>query len=205
MSTLILASGSSGRRQLLGRLGLPFLAIPPDIDESRRPGESPPDVAERLSREKALAVAGNQDAGTLVIGSDQVADCGGVILGKPGSIERAVAQLTLASGRCVSFWTGLALVVAGSGQIRSTVVRCDVHFRELQQDEIRRYVAMDRPMDCAGSFRAEGLGSTLFRRVETEDPTSLVGLPLIALCDFLRAAGVRLPPDNPCSPAISEG
>lgn len=204
MPTLILASGSSGRRQLLARLGLPFVAIPPDIDESRRPGESPPGLAERLSREKALAVAGTREAGGLVIGSDQVADCGGVILGKPGTIERAASQLALASGRCVSFWTGLALVVAGSERIRSTVVRCDVHFRELQEDEIRRYLARDTPLDCAGSFRAEGLGSILFRRIETEDPTSLVGLPLIALCGFLREAGIRLPPDEPSPPALSE-
>lgn len=197
MTDLILASGSTGRHQLLQRLRLPFRSIAPDIDESRHPGEAPPALAERLSREKALAIAGTLPGGTLVIGSDQVADCDGSILGKPGSAGKAAAQLGQASGRCVTFWTGLALAEAGHGRIRSTVVRCDVHFRELEPDEIRRYVALDQPLDCAGSFRAEGLGSMLFRRIETEDPTSLVGLPLIALCDFLREAGVRLPPDEP--------
>lgn len=195
MTDLILASGSAGRRQLLERLGLPFRVIVPGIDESRRPAEPPRALAERLSREKALAVASPLTAG-LVIGSDQVADCGGGLLGKPGTRDRAIAQLELASGRTVTFWTGLALVNAGTGQMHSTVVRCDVHFRDLSAGEIRRYVDRDRPLDCAGSFRAEGLGSVLFRRLETDDPTSLVGLPLIALCDMLRAEGLCLPPDN---------
>ena len=193
MQPLILASGSRYRAELLARLGLPFATRSPDIDESRRPGETPRDLAERLSREKALAVAGGLASG-LVIGSDQVADCGGEILGKPGTLERAVRQLQAASGRQVTFWTGLALADAGCGTLQSTVVRCDVEFRTLTDDEIRNYLAIEQPLDCAGSFTAEGLGVVLFRRLVTDDPTSLVGLPLIALADMLRAAGVTLPP-----------
>ncbi|MFP5384055.1 MAG: Maf family protein [Gammaproteobacteria bacterium] len=195
MPDLILASGSAGRRQLLQRLQLPFRVIVPGIEESRRPGESPLTLAERLSREKALAVAGDL-AGGLVIGSDQVADCNGELLGKPGTRERAIAQLLQASGRDVTFWTGLALANAGTGIVRSTVIRCDVHFRDLSAGEIARYVDADQPLECAGSFRAESLGTVLFRRLETDDPTSLVGLPLIALCEMLRAEGIALPAAN---------
>lgn len=192
MPDLVLASGSAGRRQLLQRLQLPFRVIVPGIEESRRTGESPRSLAERLSREKALAVTGGL-AGGLVIGSDQVADCDGELLGKPGTRERAIAQLLQASGRAVTFWTGLALANAGTGVVHSTVVRCDVHFRELSPGEIARYVDADQPLECAGSFRAESLGTVLFRRLETDDPTSLVGLPLIALCKMLRAEGIALP------------
>lgn len=195
MPELILASGSAGRRQLLQRLQLPFRVIVPGIEESRRPGEAPRALAERLSREKALAVAGGL-AGGLVIGSDQVADCDGELLGKPGTRDRAIAQLQLASGRAVTFWTGLALANAGTGHIQSTVIRCDVHFRNLSTGEITRYVDADQPLECAGSFRAESLGTVLFRRLETDDPTSLVGLPLIALCGMLRAEGIALPAVN---------
>lgn len=194
--TLVLASGSRYRRELLGRLGLPFTCDSPDIDESARPGEAPPDLALRLAREKALAVI-PRHPGTLVIGSDQVADCDGVRLGKPGTTERAIAQLHAASGRRVTFWTGLALANAGTGRIHATLVRCDVDFRNLTDDEIRRYVDLEQPLDCAGSFKSEGLGVVLFRRLVTDDPTSLVGLPLIALCDMLRAEGVTLPPARP--------
>lgn len=195
MTELVLASGSAGRRQLLQRLQLPFRVITPGIDESRRPGETPRALAERLSREKALAVAGSLTGG-LVIGSDQVADCDGALLGKPGTRERAIYQLLQASGRAVTFWTGLALANAGTGHIQSTIVRCDVHFRALSAGEIARYVDADQPLDCAGSFRAESLGTVLFRRLETDDPTSLVGLPLIALCEMLRAEGIALPAAN---------
>lgn len=190
---LILASGSRYRAELLARLQLPFTARSPDIDERPQPGEAPPALAERLAREKALAIARTLPAG-LVIGSDQVADCAGQLLGKPGTAERACAQLQAASGRTVTFWTGLALADAATGTVRSTVVRCDVDFRALEPDEIRRYVALEQPLDCAGSFKAEGLGIVLFRRLASDDPTALIGLPLIALCELLRAAGVQLPP-----------
>ncbi|MFZ5722781.1 MAG: Maf family protein [Pseudomonadota bacterium] len=192
MTTLVLASGSRYRAGLLARFGLPFDVRSPDIDETRRPGEAPAALAERLSGEKALAVARTLSSG-LVIGSDQVADCGDGILGKPGTAERAAAQLRQASGRTVTFWTGLALADAASGRLQSRVVRCDVEFRTLTDDEIARYVAREQPLDCAGSFKAEGLGIALFRRIVTDDPTSLVGLPLIALADMLRTEGIALP------------
>lgn len=190
---LILASGSRYRRELLQRLALPFTCESPDIDESARPGETPADLARRLAREKALAVAGRHTA-ALVIGSDQVADCAGTILGKPGTEAQAIAQLQAASGRTVTFWTGLALVDALSGRMQEAVIRCDVDFRDLCDAEIRRYVAIEQPLDCAGSFKSEGLGIVLFRRLVSDDPTALVGLPLIALCDMLRAEGIALPP-----------
>lgn len=190
---LVLASGSRYRAELLTRLHLPFTTRSPDIDESPQSGEAPPVLAERLAREKALAIARTLPAG-LVIGSDQVADCAGQLLGKPGSAERAILQLQAASGRTVTFWTGLALADAAAGTVRSTVVRCDVDFRDLTPDEIRRYIALEQPLDCAGSFKAEGLGIVLFRRIVSDDPTALIGLPLIALCELLRAAGVQLPP-----------
>ena len=190
---IILASGSAGRRELLGRLRLPFEVRVPGIDESRLPGEPPAALALRLSREKALAVARTLPAG-LVIGSDQVAECGDILLGKPGTPEAACAQLALASGRRVRFWTGIALADVESGNVVVDVVRCDVYFRQLDPGEIARYVEVDAPLECAGSFRSEGLGISLFERLDTPDPTSLVGLPLIRLCAMLRAAGVGIPP-----------
>lgn len=190
---LILASGSRYRAELLSRLHLPFTTALPGVDESARPGEAPAALATRLAREKAQAVAGRRVDG-LVIGSDQVADCGGQVLGKPGTAERACAQLRAASGRTVTFWTGLALANAATGRVQEALVRCDVEFRELADDEIARYVALEQPLDCAGSFKSEGLGVVLFRRFVTDDPTSLVGLPLIALCGMLREEGVALPP-----------
>lgn len=192
MPPIILASGSRYRAELLARLGLPFTTQSPDIDESRQQGEAPQALVERLSREKARAIARSLSTG-LVIGSDQVADCDGRILGKPGSAERALEQLRAASGRTVTFWTGLALADAATGNIQSTVVRCDVDFRDLTDAEIARYIAAEKPFDCAGSFKAEGLGIVLFRRLVTDDPTSLVGLPLIALSEMLRAANIDLP------------
>lgn len=198
MPPIILASGSRYRGELLARLHLPFTVDIPGIPEDADPGESPAQTAERLARAKAVAVAARHPAG-LVIGSDQVADCGGARLGKPGTAARAIAQLRAASGRTVTFWTGLALANAASGAVRSTVVRCDVEFRDLADDEVARYVALEQPLDCAGSFKAEGLGVVLFRRLVTDDPTSLVGLPLIALCDLLRAEGVPLPPAAPAA------
>ncbi len=193
MPDIILASGSRYRAELLARLGLPFRTQSPDIDESPRPGENPAALAERLSREKARAIGLSLAPGSWVIGSDQVADCGGHLLGKPGTVETACAQLQLASGKTVTFWTGLALVESGSGRFESRVVRCDVDFRELSTAEINRYVAAEQPLDCAGSFKSEGLGISLFRAIRTDDPTALVGLPLIALSDLLRLRGIALP------------
>ena len=193
MTPLVLASGSRYRAELLSRLSLPFRVELPGVDEATRPGETPAGLARRLAREKGLAMAARLPTG-LVIGSDQVADCGGMILGKPGTAEGARAQLHLASGRTVTFWTALALANAATCQVREAVVHCAVDFRDLGDAEIDRYIAIEQPLDCAGSFKSEGLGIVLFRRFVTEDPTSLVGLPLIALCDMLRAEGVQLPP-----------
>lgn len=193
MPTLILASSSAYRRTLLARLGLPFRVEIPACDETALPGEAPAALAGRLACAKALAVSSRLAAG-LVIGSDQVADCAGQIFGKPGTVERAIAQLQAASGRTVTFWTGLALANAATGRMQSAIIRCDVVFRDLTDEEIARYIALEKPLDCAGSFKAEGMGVVLFRQLITDDPTSLIGLPLIALCDMLRAEGVELPP-----------
>lgn len=193
MPSIILASGSRYRRELLARLGLPFRVELPGVEEFPLRGEAPAARAGRLALEKAQAVANRFPAG-LVIGSDQVADCDGVILGKPGTADRAREQLQVASGRTVTFWTALALINAATGRTQAAVIRCDVEFRILTDEEIARYVAIEAPLDCAGSFKAEGLGIVLFRRLLTDDPTSLVGLPLIALCAMLRAEGVMLPP-----------
>lgn len=193
MPSIILASGSRYRRELLARLGLPFRFELPGVEELPLPGEAPAALARRLALEKAQAVANRFPAG-LVIGSDQVADCDGVILGKPGTADRAREQLQAASGRTVTFWSALALINAATGKTQAAVIRCDVEFRILSEEEIARYVAIEAPLDCAGSFKAEGLGIVLFRRLLTDDPTSLIGLPLIALCAMLRAEGVMLPP-----------
>lgn len=193
MPSIILASGSRYRRELLARLGLPFRVELPGVEEFPLRGEAPAALARRLALEKAQAVANRFPAG-LVIGSDQVADCDGVILGKPGTADRARQQLQAASGRTVTFWTALALINAATGRTQAAVIRCDVEFRILTDEEIARYVAIEAPLDCAGSFKAEGLGIVLFRRLLTDDPTSLIGLPLIALCAMLRAEGVMLPP-----------
>lgn len=195
MPILILASGSPYRRTLLNRLGLPFQVSIPNSDETALPNEAPAALAERLARTKALAISARLAEG-LVIGADQVADCGGTIVGKPGSIANASAQLQAASGRLVTFWTGLALANAATGQLHSRVIRCDVVFRDLTKHEIDRYIAHEQPLDCAGSFKAEGMGIILFKQVISEDPTALIGLPLIALCDLLRAEGVELPPQT---------
>lgn len=189
---IILASSSPYRAELLGRLALPFTTDSPDIDESRQDGEAAAAYVERLAREKAAAVAARHP-GALVIGSDQCSERDGEILGKPHDEERAVAQLAAASGRVVTLWTGVALHDTRDGTVTSKVVPFRVHFRELERAAIERYVATDQPLDCAGAFRAEGLGITLFQRLEGDDPNALIGLPLIALTDLLHAAGVELP------------
>ena len=176
--TLILASGSPYRKVLLDRLRLPFSV----------PGEQPAALAVRLAREKALVVAARRP-GAIVIGSDQVASLDGEMLRKPGTAELAVDQLKACSGREVGFDTGVC-VVEPSGRTRTDCVAVTVHFRSLSDAEIRRYVELDRPLDCAGSFKWESLGITLFERLETDDPTALEGLPLIALSRMLRDAGL---------------
>lgn len=189
---LVLASTSAYRRELLQRFGLPFEVARPDIDESPLPGEHPRATAERLAIEKARAVAGNfTDA--LIIGSDQVAAMGDIRFGKPGTVERAVAQLKQMSGQTVVFHTALALLNTTTGEAQIDVVPTEVRFRTLSDDEIVRYVDKERPLDCAGSAKSEGLGITLLDALSGDDPNALVGLPLIALARMLRHEGVALP------------
>ena len=188
-STLILASTSRYRAELLARLGLPFEAVAPEVDETPLPGEPPRLRAIRLATAKASAVAGRHP-GRWVIGSDQVADLAGEILDKPGDAGRCRAQLAAQSGRAVEFHTAVTLVREQPHCAFEHVDRTIVQFRRLANDEIARYVERDRPFDCAGGFRSEGLGTVLFESVETRDPTALVGLPLIWLTGALRSAGL---------------
>lgn len=187
--TLVLGSTSRYRRGLLERLRLPFVVASPDIDEDALPGEAPVETALRLSEAKARAVAGRfEDA--LVIGSDQVADCDGRPISKPGGRPQAIAQLRELSGRTVVFYTGVALVDSRSGRCRSELVAVTSAFRTLTDDEIATYVDREEPYDCAGAVRSERLGIALFERITSDDPTALIGLPLIALTRLLRAEGI---------------
>jgi septum formation protein len=186
---LVLGSTSRYRRALLERLGMPFVAVAPDVDENARPGETPAATALRLSEAKARAVAGRFDD-ALVIGSDQVADCDGRPIGKPGDRMRAFAQLRELSGRTVVFHTGVALVDTRSGRCGSALVDVTSTFRTLTDIEIATYLDREQPYDCAGSVRSEALGIVLFERIASDDPTALIGLPLIALTGLLRAEGV---------------
>jgi len=189
--TLVLGSTSRYRRALLERLGIPFVAVAPDVDEEALPGESPAQTALRLSEAKARAVAGRFDD-ALVIGSDQVANCAGRPIGKPGDRKRAFAQLRELSGRTVVFHTGVALVDTRSGRCTSDLVDVTSTFRALSDVEIATYLDREQPYDCAGSVRSEALGIVLFERIASEDPTALIGLPLIALTRLLRAEGVEV-------------
>ena len=190
---LILASTSPYRRRLLERLRLPFTCIDPEIEESLQDDESPKARACRLATAKALLAAEMLQDEAIVIGSDQVACLGSEILHKPGTPEAAIAQLTASSGQTVQFWTGVSLWTSPGEAPTQRVVPCEVKIRELNIDEISRYVALDQPLDCAGSFKWESLGITLFEAMRTDDPTALEGLPLIALSELLREAGVSLP------------
>lgn len=190
--TIILASTSPYRRELLARIGVGFVQEAPAIDEQHQTGESPADMVSRLAREKAQAVAARHKAG-IVIGSDQCAVRDDTILGKPGSVENAVQQLEAASGKTVKFLTAVCLVNAANGEIQEYIDETVVQFRKLDSAEIRRYIDRENPLDCAGSFKSEALGITLFERIDNADPTALMGLPLIAVCRMLRQAGVILP------------
>ncbi|THF67156.1 septum formation inhibitor Maf [Pseudothauera nasutitermitis] len=189
---IVLASTSAYRRMLLERFGLPFETDRPEVDETALPGEAPPATAERLALAKARAVAARHpDA--LVIGSDQVAHLGDEVFGKPGTVERAVAQLQRMRGQSVVFHTALALLNTANGRVQQGAVPTTVRFRALSDAEIVRYVDKERPLDCAGSAKSEGLGITLLEALSGDDPTALVGLPLIELARMLRAEGVELP------------
>lgn len=188
---LILASTSPFRRELLTRLELPFDIRAPDIDETPQPGETVAALVARLAEQKARAVTRNETS-VLVIGSDQAATLDGEIIGKPGDHPRAVAQLQRASGRVVIFYTGLCLLDCASGQCQVVVEPFRVVFRTLTAEMIESYLRREQPYHCAGSFKSEGLGITLFERLEGDDPTSLIGLPLIRLTRMLEAAGVTV-------------
>lgn len=188
---LVLASTSVYRRTLLERLGLPFTQESPQIDESALPGESPESLVQRLASAKAEAVA-HRHPEALVIGSDQMAVLGDQVLGKPGSPERAKAQLATLSGQSVRFLTGLAVVSLALGQHHVAVVPFTVQMRRLSAAEIADYVARDNPVDAAGSFKSEGLGIALFEHMDGEDPTALIGLPLIRLTRMLSDCGIRV-------------
>lgn len=188
---LVLGSTSAYRRQLLERLGLPFTVASPEVDETPFPGEAPPLLAQRLARAKAEDVASRQ-AGAWVLGSDQVAELDGQLLGKPGTRAAAIAQLAAMAGRDVRFSTALALARSDA----ATVLALDattVRVRPLSAAEVERYVEHEPALDCAGSFKVEGLGICLFDAIASDDPTALVGLPLIATARLLRGAGFRLP------------
>lgn len=189
---LILASGSPYRRQLLERLGMAFECISPDINEAARPSESFEHTASRLAKEKAIAVA-RQHPMAVVIGSDQVAHCNDVRLDKPGNGEAAFRQLMLQRG-CVSrFHTAVAVATHGGDHVLEDLVTTDVRFRskeELTEARIRAYIAIEQPFDCAGAAKSEGLGITLMESMDTQDPTALVGLPLIALTRLLVRVGI---------------
>lgn len=189
---LVLASTSRYRAELLQRLGLQFTQVAPDVDETPRADEPAEKLAVRLARAKAVAVAA-QHAGAAVIGSDQAASCMNRLLGKPGTREVACEQLAFMSGRSVSFFTGVALVVPGLVRPLSAVDLTVVKLRRLKSADIERYVESEPAFDCAGGFKVEGLGITLFDEVQSRDPTALVGLPLIATARLLRRAGWLLP------------
>jgi septum formation protein len=189
--SLVLASTSHYRRTLLERLGVPFTVAAPDTDERRLPGEPPHVQARRLAEQKARSVAARHP-GALVIGADQVAVIDTEPLGKPGTAAATVEQLLRASGRRVMFETGLCLLEVASGRVQLDVVPFAVVFRHLDRAEVEEYVRRERPYDCAGGFRVEGLGIALFERLEGTDPTALVGLPLIRLAGMLRAEGLNV-------------
>ena len=189
---LVLASTSRYRRELLARLALPFETAAPDVDETPRAGEAPRELALRLALEKAQAVAARKPQ-AIVIGSDQVADLHGQPLGKPGTHERAAAQLARMSGQTVLFHTAVAVVQASRGFAQSSLATVTVRFRALDATTIERYLLAEQPYDCAGSAKSEGLGIALLQAIESDDPTALIGLPLIRTAQLLRAAGLTLP------------
>ena len=191
---LILGSSSAYRRALLERLGIPFSIISPDIDETPLENEHPTATARRLAREKAQAVATqlrSDQIDSLIIGSDQVAVVGDQVYGKPGSYEKAIEQLQMLSGQTVVFETALCLYDARNGHVQEEVISTEVEFRDLSLEEIKAYLQREPAYDCAGSAKSEALGIALLDRLSGDDPTALVGLPLIALCRMLRHAGLN--------------
>lgn len=189
---LVLASSSPWRKQLLDRLQLPFSCDSPDVDETPLDEETPEALVSRLAERKARAVA-EKHPDALIIGSDQVAvSPAGEILGKPGGVENAVAQLMACSAHRVTFLTGLCLLNSRTGRTQLTTEAFHVHFRTLSESQVRGYIDKEQPLQCAGSFKSEGLGIALFSRMEGEDPNTLIGLPLIRLVAFLENEGVSV-------------
>ena len=189
--TLILGSTSRYRKELLARLRIPFETAAPDVDETPHSNESPKDLALRLALAKARAVAlKHPDA--VVIGSDQVADLDGIPLGKPGNHTNAILQLQRMRGKTVIFQTALSVVCIATGYERTDLAEVKVKFRDLSDAEIETYLRAEEPYDCAGSAKSEGLGIALLDAIDNDDPTALIGLPLIRTCQMLREAGVKL-------------
>ena len=194
---LVLASSSTYRKKQLTQLGLQFESFSPDIDEQAKPGEPGPELAARLARQKAQAVRERLGQASLIIGSDQVAELDGALLGKAGTQDRARVQLQQCSGRTVLFHTAVTVLdVSGSGTAddrhATVVVPTKVVFRSLSQNQINSYLEREAVLDCAGSFKCEGLGISLFSSIESKDPSALIGLPLIALTDLLKQFGQNI-------------
>lgn len=189
---LILASTSAYRCTLLEKLGIDFNTAAPEVDESPKPGEIASTRAQRLAMEKAQAIAHITETG-LVIGSDQVASLGDTLLRKPHTRDNAIAQLRQASGTTVEFHTAVCVADAETGRLKSALDVCRVSFRSLSLQQIERYVDRENPLNCSGSFKSEGLGITLFTRIDGEDPNALVGLPLIKLTSILMEFGLEIP------------
>lgn len=190
---LVLASSSPYRQKLLEQLGLSFRCESPAIDETPLIDELPAALVQRLAVAKAAAVGQQCKATSLVIGSDQIAVANNVILGKPGTAERAILQLQQMRGQCLEFMTGLCLLNTETGREHFRLVIFEVRFRDYTNAEIQRYVKREQPLNCAGSFRSEALGITLVESMSGSDPSALIGLPLIELCHLLRAEGITLP------------
>ncbi|RKQ39092.1 nucleoside triphosphate pyrophosphatase [Enterobacter sp. R1(2018)] len=188
MKPVVLASTSPFRRALLEKLGVPFITASPLTDETPKPGENARELVTRLAQAKAQALK-NEFPSHLIIGSDQVCVLNNQIAGKPHTEENAVQQLLLARGSIVTFYTGLALYNSENGHLQTLCEPFDVHFRHLSEEEIRSYVRKEQPLQCAGSFKSEGLGIGLFERLEGRDPNTLIGLPLIGLCEMLIKEG----------------
>ncbi|MCL1144788.1 Maf-like protein [Shewanella marinintestina] len=187
-AAIVLASTSPYRQQVLEKLKLPFTTYSPEVDETPLENESPYELVLRLAKLKAAAGAA-QHPDSIIIGSDQVAVINGSIIGKPHTREKAIEQLCMASGQAITFYTGLALHNSSSGQIEAIVEPFTVHFRTLTHQQICRYIDIEQPLYCAGSFKSEGLGIALFEKLEGKDPNTLIGLPLISLIDLLHLQG----------------
>lgn len=192
MQKIILASNSTYRRELLSKLRLDFVCIGSDVDESPLPGETAENLATRLAIAKAQALS-TRHLNHLIIGSDQVVICHDQFLGKPGNFAKAVQQLEIQSGQAVLFYTGICVLNTSNGQYLTDLDCCTVHFRNLTARQIERYLTIEQPFDCAGSFKSEGYGITLIKQISGDDPNTLIGLPLIKLINLLGQFGLTIP------------